>query len=321
MPLIDTGGGWSSVSCLRNRILPIRGSGRQNASNAFGSERGYITLDQRVVKRLPFFKDPPLVDVRVVRNRAVRVPTDRTNFRHRIASLQERGDTGVLRLVETHPAQALTFGFFVNRLAERRQGSPAVKNPSRLLGRPHRFDRFRMKRNPAPDTNVFDRCAEWKSSSERYADEPDPPRTPIGLLRHHLVRAFLRHSGGGCTQVEEFVRRAGQWRHDYARQGVTLAFSRSLDRGHSRRVWPYPHHEQWEALSHAGTVAASGGRNLMSLLGKSLDALTRSDLELSIEDAVVIGVSEPGDKVKFLATPPALRGYSLWIGRYKVSAG
>src|SRR5260370_8382496 len=91
-----------------------------------------------VFKRLPLFKDPLLVHVRVVRNRPVRVPTYLTNFRDRVASFHKGRNARVLGLMETHAVEPLAFGLLIDGLPKRRQRLPPIEHAPCLLPLPHR---------------------------------------------------------------------------------------------------------------------------------------------------------------------------------------
>src|SRR5260370_28926726 len=146
-----------------------------------------------VLKGFPFFKDPLLIDVRVMRNRPIRVPADSTNFRHRIASFEERRNPGVLGLMKASAAQLFALGFFVHRFAESRQRFPAIENTPPFFGCPNRLERLRVKRNEAAVLPFDPRHPELVRSFEM---------APVGVKKLADAQERVKSEGEGTVQGE-----------------------------------------------------------------------------------------------------------------------
>ena len=101
-----------------------------------------------VFKPFPLFKDSLFVDVRVMRDRPVRVPAYLTNFRHRIASFQKSRNAGVFGLMEPNAAQPLALGLLVNRFTKGGECFPVVEDLAGVLGFSHDRDGLGVKGDP-----------------------------------------------------------------------------------------------------------------------------------------------------------------------------
>src|SRR5262245_51467110 len=76
-----------------------------------------------ILEGFPLFKDPLLIDVRVMRN-LVRVPAYSTNFRNRVSSFKQRGNSSVFRFMKAHAMEFLPFYFLVDCFPKRVERLP-----------------------------------------------------------------------------------------------------------------------------------------------------------------------------------------------------